>query len=64
MEMDVAVEILITGMGQGLFTGVRLTDVFNREREDWIGARRIVNGTDRAEQIAGYGQAFLNAILG
>ncbi|HCL66401.1 MAG TPA: hypothetical protein DIC56_16495 [Rhizobium sp.] len=64
MEMDVAVEILITGMGQGLFTGVRLTDVFNREREDWIGARRIVNGTDRAEQIAGYGQAFLNAIMG
>jgi len=64
MEMAVAVRILFAGMEQGLFSGVTLSDVFNATTEDWIGARRIVNGTDRAEKVAGYGRAFLAGILG
>jgi predicted chitinase len=62
MEMAPAVTILIEGMLRGSFTSHRLCDHLNEEREDWISARRIVNGTDRAEKLAGYGQAFLAAI--
>ena len=64
MEMDVAVTItiLIEGMCHGSFTGRRLDDYFESESEDWGGARKIINGVDRAELVAGYGRAFRLAL--
>lgn len=62
MEMDVAVSILIGGMRQGSFTGHRLGDHFSSGRRDWTGARKIINGTDRAELVAGYAKAFRAAL--
>lgn len=62
MEMDVAVMILIEGMVAGSFATHKLADHLNAEKEDWVNARLIVNGTDRAEKIADYGRAFLAAI--
>jgi hypothetical protein len=62
MEMEVSVTILIEGMRAGSFTGRRLDDYFGPERTDWVGARRIINGTDRAELVAGYGQKFAEAL--
>jgi len=62
MEMTPAVTILIEGMLRGSFAGHRLSDHLNEEREDWVNARRIVNGTDRAEKLAEYGRIFLAAI--
>ena len=64
MEMAVSVEILFIGMLQGAFTGRRLADHFSAGRADWPGARRIVNGLDRAERVAGYGRAFFAALGG
>nr|WP_064692315.1 hypothetical protein [Rhizobium aegyptiacum] len=58
MEMEAAVTILIEGMLQGSFTGHKLADHLNETTEDWVNARRIVNGTDRAEKLAGYARAF------
>lgn len=62
MEIGIAATVLVSGMMRGLFTGVSLADVFSATREDWIGARRIVNGLDRAALVAGYGRAFLKAL--
>lgn len=62
MEMDAAVTILIEGMLQGSFTGHKLADHLNATTEDWVNARRIVNGTDRAEKLAVYAVAFHAAI--
>ena len=62
MEMDVAVAILIEGMRRGSFTGKRLDDYFSPTRCDWTGARRIINGTDRAEKVGGYGRVFATAL--
>lgn len=62
MEMDIAVTILMEGMRLGSFTGHKLADFFGRDREDWVNARRIVNGTDRAQQIADYGMTLHAAI--
>jgi hypothetical protein len=62
MEIEVAVAILVSGMREGAFTGCRLGDYFAGGRADWAGARKIVNGTDRAELVAGYARAFRAAL--
>jgi hypothetical protein len=62
MEMDTAVSILIEGMVQGSFANHKLADHLNETTDDWMNARRIVNGTDRAEKLADYGKTFLAAI--
>lgn len=64
MEMEVAVAILIEGMRSGSFTGRRLDDYFAPGGADWVGARRIINGQDRAALVAGYGQVFAAALSG
>ncbi|MDW5314477.1 hypothetical protein [Rhizobium sp. PL01] len=62
MELSVAVDILFIGMETGTFTGRRLGQYFSESTEDWAGARRIINGRDRAELVAGYGRRYLAAI--
>jgi hypothetical protein len=62
MEMAVAIDILFIGMQTGAFTGRRLEQYFSENKEDWTGARRIINGRDRAELVAGYGRRYLAAI--
>ncbi|ANK84951.1 glycoside hydrolase family 19 protein [Rhizobium sp. N1314] len=62
MGMEAAVTILIEGMLQGSFTGHKLADHLNATTEDWVNARRIVNGTDRAEKLAGYAITFHAAL--
>ena len=47
----------------GDFTGKSLEDYFNASKNDPVGARRIINGTDKARQIAGYHGEFLAAII-
>jgi hypothetical protein len=62
MEMQVAVDVLIGGMRAGSFTGRRLGDYFTAGKTDWVGARKIINGTDRAALVAGYARAFRAAV--
>lgn len=50
---------LILGNREGWWTGKKLADYLPG---DWAGARRVVNGTDRAALIAGYGKRFLSAL--
>jgi len=52
LKEDVSDRILILGMTQGLFAGVKLSDYINSQKCDYYNARRIINGTDRAEHIA------------
>ncbi|MBK9083536.1 MAG: hypothetical protein IPL88_16350 [Rhizobiales bacterium] len=59
----VAAAILFEGMTHGLFTGRRLDDFFDAGRADWVGARRIVNGTDRAAAIADLARAYHAALV-
>lgn len=50
------------GMVNGWFTGVGLPKYFNSTVEDPKNARRIVNGTDKMDLIAGYYWKFKNAL--
>lgn len=54
--------LMFSGMIKGWFTGKKLSDYFQGDLEDPIGARRIVNGTDRADDIAEAYEHFLTAL--
>lgn len=65
--LDVATAILFEGMlraetGCGDFTGVCLEQFFDDITNDPVGARRIINGTDKDQLIAGYHYDFLTAL--
>lgn len=62
-DTKIATDILFTGMIQGMFTGKALGQYFNDDETDWINARKIVNGKDRAELIAKYAVHFHHALL-
>lgn len=57
-----AAEILVRGCMSGWFTGKRLGDYITPTTANYIDARRVVNGTDRATLIAGYALQFELAI--
>jgi putative chitinase len=52
MRPDVAAFIMFEGMINGEFTGKKLDDYFNAKATDWVAARKIINGTDKAKEIA------------
>ncbi len=61
LVLDPAVAYAITarGMLQGWFTGRRLSEFIpDGDPPDYVNARRIINGLDQAERIAGYASAF------
>lgn len=62
MQPDNAYNIMLLGMTEGLFTGKKLIDYINDSSADYINARRVINGTDRAQLIAGYAQDFENLL--
>ncbi|MEA2834096.1 MAG: hypothetical protein QOG66_2298 [Methylobacteriaceae bacterium] len=62
LQLDIATRILFAGMISGVFTGKKLGDFFNPQTDDWLDARTIINGHDRAGQIAQYGHKFYAAI--
>lgn len=59
---SISCEIAMKGMVLGWFTGKKLSDYINDSKTDFVNARRIINGTDRAVLIAGYAEKFLKAL--
>ena len=62
LEHEPAALVLFDGSIDGWFCGVGLPDYFNATTDDPINARRVINGTDKAELIAGYHRSFLAAL--
>jgi len=60
MVAKYAAAIIVRGMLEGWFTGKALKDYIGAGT-DYRGARRIVNGTDKADTIAGYAVVFERA---
>lgn len=58
LDPSIAARILVAGMIQGWFTGKKLSDYIDLQHSDYVGARRIINGTDKANTIALYAQQF------
>ena len=65
MEPSISAKILVIGMMDGLFTGKKLPDYVNENSSNYRGARRVVNGTDKASAISELAEEYeaaLNAI--
>ena len=63
MEPEHAATILVQGMKEGWFTGMRLDNYITLQESDFVEARRVVNGTDKAETIAGIAKDYDEALL-
>lgn len=62
LDPGIAYGILARGMREGWFTGRRLGHYILGRKADYIGARRIINGTDRAGLVAEYARRFEGAL--
>ena len=62
MRPAIAVRILVRGMMQGWFTNHKLPDHVNEAKTDFAGARRVVNGTDKAQAIAALAREYVEAL--
>lgn len=58
LEWPHALDIMFRGMRDGMFTGKKLSDYISASKADYTGARRIINGTDKARLIAGYAKEY------
>jgi putative chitinase len=68
LTMEVSVKVMIEGMTKGKskfgdFTGVSLETYFNSKKTDWVNARKIINGLDKSELIAGYAKEFYKGLI-
>lgn len=68
LDINISTKILFEGMTKGSssvgdFTGRCLEMYFNSTKEDLINARRIINGTDKAELISIYYLSFKQALI-
>lgn len=67
MRPDIAAQIMRRGMDEGWFTGKAFRDYLPVNRPAMLAefrqARRIINGTDKADLIAGYAMQFQAALM-
>jgi len=68
LEPDYAAEIMYFGMNAGTFSGKKFSDYFSKNpdgtvaKDNWVGARAIINGNDKAQLIANYAKSYYAAI--
>jgi predicted chitinase len=62
LDSLIAARVMFRGMAEGWFTGAKLGQYFNEEEDDPLNARRIINGNDCDDLIAGYHNTFLEAL--
>lgn len=67
MRLDIAAFIMRRGMNEGWFTGVSLGKVLpvrgTATREQYMNARTIINGRDKADLVEDYAQIFERALI-
>lgn len=52
LDPIIAADICIHGMVEGWFTGKKLLDYITLSKSDFVNARKIINGKDKASEIA------------
>lgn len=62
MRPDLAAKIMVRGMREGWFTGKNLGHYITVANVDYVNARRVINGTDKAAKIAGHAKIFQAAL--
>lgn len=59
LEPAVSLFVLVHGFKTGAFTGRKITDYISEHQTDFVAARRCINGTDKASEIAQIARDFL-----
>jgi hypothetical protein len=54
LDAEIAWQIMSYGMRNGSFTGAKLSRFIDGDKCDYVNARKIINGLDQADRIAGY----------
>lgn len=62
LTQEWSTKVTLYAMKTGLYTGKKLSDYIYQSKKDYVGARRIINGTDKAKLIAGYADMFERAL--
>jgi predicted chitinase len=62
LDPNIALFVLVDGMLLGEFTTKKLGTFVNGSKRDFINARRVINGTDKAPLIAGLADNWLSKI--
>lgn len=63
LDTKYAIPIMIQGMFEGWFTGKKLSDFLTLHESDFIHARTIINGKDKADEIASIARDYDSALL-
>lgn len=63
LEPEIAMFILLHGCKTGTYTGKKIEDYINKDRVDFVNARRVINGLDRASHIAGLAQKWVDKLV-
>ncbi|MDB9525079.1 peptidoglycan-binding protein [Oscillatoria sp. CS-180] len=58
-----AAKILVIGSIKGTFTGFALGEFVAGKSQDFVNARRVINGTDRADDIANIARFYYEALV-
>ena len=64
LKPEYAAEIMFHGMSVGTFTGKKFANYFTKkangtaDKDNWVGARAIINGNDKAAVIAQLGKSY------
>jgi putative chitinase len=62
LDLRNAIPIMFVGMKQGIFTGKKFADFLNKTTENWVNARKIINGLDKANLISGCAKKYYGAV--
>ena len=66
LDIDIAAREMVTGMETGRYSGKNLARYLKNEREshaNFMKARPIINGVDRADDVADYADKMQSAII-
>jgi len=63
LQWPSALHAAFYGMAAGIYTGKKLSDYIGNGKRDYVNARRIINGTDKAQQIATIAESFRSALI-
>ena len=63
LDKRISLFILVHGCSLGLFSGRRLGEYVNKNEKDYVSARKVINGRDRAKHIAKIAEKWLDILI-
>lgn len=63
LQVESSIWATFTAMQIGLYTGKKLSDYINVQKCDYVNARKIINGLDKAQLIADYANEYYKILI-